>query len=790
MEREYFIRLRGILSLIQKTEADAESIIKIKEEIRGLKEEYPHKKNFLSDLAQILMTRDETSMRLFRILLESELLKMQNIEGSEIHIEATTNKNPDDPLSRPIQYIKGVGPALYERFKKKGLFTIRDALFFFPRNYEDRRNILPISHIRIGETVTVVGKVVCSGSTHKTFTITITDNSGFLDLVWFNIQSHYYEYLKNKFREQTTVIVSGKATLFRRNLQITHPVIKETSSLEDDIFFRRIIPIYSSIEGIGESHLIKIMNNIVEEYSNYILDQLPVDIKKRHNLIDLSDAIRHIHFPPNDINFDELQSNRWAPRKRLIFDELFLMELLLAKRKANFKQDMGISHDISDTTVEKAVGKLPFVLTKTQRSSLDEIISDLRSPNQMNRILIGDVGSGKTAVAMVSSYLVAQSGSQVAILVPTEILAQQHYRNFCRILPDIADRIGLLTGSTKGTERNRLLGDVALGHTRIIIGTHALLEEKIRFKNLTYVIIDEQHQFGINQRAKIKSKGYNVDLLMMSATPIPRTLAISLYGDLDISMIKELPPGRKEVITKIVRGDRVENLYDRIRKSIKEKGEQCYIVYPLISESDKLDLKAAEDMYRTLREGEFRDIPVGLIHGRMSDEEKDRIMNDFKSGSIRILIATTVIEVGIDVPTASIIVIEHAERFGLSQLHQLRGRVGRGERTSYCYLVAYNWLSENAYERLKIMEKTTNGFTIAEEDLKIRGPGELAGTRQSGLPDLHMSNLIRDAEILEETRLAAFEIIGRDPALSDERYSGLRTIINKREKELELITTS
>jgi ATP-dependent DNA helicase RecG len=288
----------------------------------------------------------------------------------------------------------------------------------------------------------------------------------------------------------------------------------------------------------------------------------------------------------------------------------------------------------------------------------------------------------------------------------------------------------------------------------------------------------------------MKSKGYNVDLLMMSATPIPRTLAISLYGDLDISMIKELPPGRKEIITRIISGDKVDHLYDRIRKAIIERDEQCYIVYPLISESDRVDLKAAENMYQTFKEGKFRDIPVGLIHGRISDEEKERIMNEFKEGRIRILIATTVIEVGIDVPTASIMVIEHAERFGLSQLHQLRGRVGRGERTSYCYLVAYNWLSENAYERLKIMEQTTNGFKIAEEDLRIRGPGELAGTRQSGLPDLHMSNLIRDAAILEETRAAAFDIIERDPELLQNGFSRLRYLLNKKEKELELITTS
>ncbi|MCX7959727.1 MAG: ATP-dependent DNA helicase RecG, partial [Deltaproteobacteria bacterium] len=374
----------------------------------------------------------------------------------------------------------------------------------------------------------------------------------------------------------------------------------------------------------------------------------------------------------------------------------------------------------------------------------------------MNRILIGDVGSGKTAVAMISSYLVAKNGTQTAILAPTEILAKQHYRNFCNIFPEIKNRIGLLTGSVKGQERSRIQGDIELGMVKIIIGTHALLEENIRFKNLTYVIIDEQHQFGINQRARIKAKGLATDLLMMSATPIPRTLAISLYGDLDISMIKELPPGRKEIITKVVRGDKAEKLYYEIREQILKNDAQCYIVYPIISESEKLDLKAAEEMYEKLKSTFFRDISVGLLHGRMKDDEKNEIMNRFKEGRLKILIATTVIEVGVDVPTASIMVIEHAERFGLSQLHQLRGRVGRGSKESFCYLVAYNYLTENAYERLRIMEKTNNGFKIAEEDMRIRGPGELAGTKQSGIPDFHMSNLIRDADILEETRTAAF----------------------------------
>lgn len=789
MRDEYVDRLNRLLTLTFSKSIDKNWTNKIRAEIRELKREYAQNSSFLNNLYQVVIRTDENSVKLLRILIESEISKIRlssKYEGSKYQ----QSRDYNDILSKSIQYVKGVGPVLFERFKKKGILTIRDALFFFPRDYEDRRNLTPISHIEIGGNVTVTGKVLCFGQTTKTFTMTIGDRTGFLDLVWFNIQPYYMNYLTTKFKPNTSVIVSGRASLFRGNIQINHPVIKEASSLEDDLFFKRIIPIYSSIEGISEGLLVKIMKYIVDEYSKYIVDPLPTYLQKRHNLIPLPDAIREIHFPPNDVDFNELNSNIWKPKRRIIFDELFSLEILLALRQHRYKGERGFPHKISDNDIDDAIKYLPYSLTRSQNTVLMEIIRDLKSDRQMNRILIGDVGSGKTAVAMVSSYLVAKNGTQVAILVPTEILAKQHYNNFCMVFSNIKDRIALLTGSVKGTERSRILGDIKLGFKNIIIGTHALLEDNIDFKNLTFVIIDEQHQFGINQRARMKSKGINPDLLMMSATPIPRTLAISLYGDLDISMIKELPPGRKNIITRVVRGESVEQLYLNIRRQVLNNEDQCYIVYPLISESESLDLKSAEEMYVHLKDTYFKDIPMGLIHGRMKEEEKNETMSDFKSGKLKILISTTVIEVGVDVPTASIIVIEHAERFGLSQLHQLRGRVGRGSKESVCYLVAYNWLSNNAYERLKIMETTSNGFKIAEEDLRIRGPGELAGTRQSGLPDFHMSNLIRDADVLEEARNAAFEIIKNDPHLLNEEHMALRTIISDKEKELELITTS
>lgn len=787
MNEEYVERLRRIKGLASQKGIDGDVIEKIRNEIRLMKTDYPDRAKILNDLYQTLITSDENSLKLFNILIESEITKSKNL--IKPFKSYTPEREKKEILLRPVQYAKGVGPALFERFKKKGIFTIKDLLYYFPRDYEDRRNLTPISHIVPGENVTITGRVVCSGQTRKTFTMTIADKSGFIDLVWFNIQPHYLNYLTSKFKPDTPVIVSGKANIFRRNIQINHPVIKEASALEDDLLFKRIIPVYSAIEGISDGLLIKIMKNAVEEYSKYIIDPLSEELRKRYNLIELSEAIRNIHFPPSDANFEELLSNRWGPKRRLIFDELFALETMLAIRKKRYSKEEGISHNIDDDSIKEALEHLPFELTKSQNTALMELIDDLRSKRQMNRILIGDVGSGKTAVAMITSYLVAKCGRQSALLVPTEILARQHYNNFIRTFSHIKDQIGILTGSIKGKERSRILGDILMGSIKIIIGTHALIEEDIKFKDLSYVIIDEQHQFGINQRARMKAKGLNPDLLMMSATPIPRTLAISLYGDLDISLIKELPPGRKKVITKVIRGENADRLYQHLRAQILKNEDQCYIVYPLISESDKMDLKSAEEMYSRLKETYFKDIPLGLLHGRMEDEEKEKIMKEFKEGRIRILIATTVIEVGVDVPTASIMVIEHSERFGLSQLHQLRGRVGRGSKDSYCYLVAYNYLSENAYERLKIMEENSDGFRIAEEDLRMRGPGELAGTRQSGLPDLHMSNLIRDAEILEEARRAAFELINSDPELSDERHRELLKIVSEKEKKLEIITT-
>ncbi len=788
MKERYIESLCELLSLISSSNTEYIPLSKIREEIHNMRTLFPEKMIIINDFYQAVMSGDYSSIKLLKILVESELNKIKKRETVNTKERITDTK--EEILLRPIQYVKGVGPTLYERFKKKGINTIKDALFFFPRNYEDRRNIIMIKNIIPGENVTITGKVVYSERRRRTFNMTIADQSGYLDLVWFNIQNYYIEYLNTKFKPDTQVIVSGRATIFRNNIQINHPVIKETASVDDDLLFKRIIPVYSSIDGITEGYLIKIMKNIVDEYSKYISDPLPEYIIKKHNLIPLAEAIWNIHFPPNDVIFDELNTNRWKPKRRLIFDELFSIEMLLAIRKDQYKRQIGYEHHIDESTIQEALKRLPFELTRSQNQALAEIQRDLKKPEQMNRILIGDVGSGKTAIAMITSYLVAVGGTQTAILVPTEILARQHYKNFCSTFPDLKNRIGLFTGSIKGVERSRIIGDISLGHLKIIIGTHTLIEENIHFKDLTYVIIDEQHQFGINQRAQIKAKGLNIDLLMMSATPIPRTLAISLYGDLDISMIKELPPGRKEITTKVIRGEKAERLYVDIKDQIIKNDAQCYIVYPLISESDKLDLKAAENMYEHLKNTYFKDIPIGLIHGKMNDEEKIRAMNEFKENNIKILIATTVIEVGVDIPNASIMVIEHAERFGLSQLHQLRGRVGRGSKESICYLVAYNWLSENAYERLKIMEKTNNGFKIAEEDLRIRGPGELAGTRQSGIPDLHMSNLIRDADILEEARNSAFEIIKDDPDLINIKNIALKDIIKRREKAFEVITTS
>lgn len=720
---------------------------------------------------------------------------------SHIEIDLTSPSGEEDVspaieekvniLSTPVQYVKGVGPRLAELLKKKGIVTIEDALYFIPRDYEDRRNIKPISKARIGEKETLKGKIVglslVSYNRRKVLEIIIGDETGAIIAKWFNFNQPYLNYLKKRFKPGQVVIVSGKVEAFRYRKEMSHPDIEVIENEEDDqLHFKRIVPKYSETEGLHQKTIRRIMKNVVEGYAGAVSDGIPRYISKKRNLADMSRAFQCIHFPENEDNYDLLISGKSPYHCRIIFDEFFFLELSLALRKRGVLLEKGISFNTQDNFLEFFEPRLPFHLTAAQRRVINEIKTDMTKPSPMNRLIQGDVGSGKTIIAFAAALIAIENHYQVAIMAPTEILAEQHFLTLHQLAEKIGIKIAYLFSSMKKSLRDEVYKNIKNGEINLIIGTNAIIQEGVEFAKLGLGIIDEQHRFGVIQRATLKRKGENPDILVMTATPIPRTLAMTVYGDLDISIVDEMPPGRKAIKTKIFHEKERQRVYDHIAMEI-EGGNQTYIVYPLIEESEKLDLLNATKMYEHIQKEIFPQYRVALLHGRMKSDEKEEVMERFKTGEVQILVATTVIEVGIDVPGATLMVVEHAERFGLSQLHQLRGRVGRGEKQSCCILLAQYKKSDDARRRLKIMEETNDGFKIAEEDLKIRGPGEFIGVRQSGIPDFRVANIIRDARILNEAREEAFELVRRDPLLQDPQNFFLKEVLKQRWKgRLEL----
>ena len=694
-------------------------------------------------------------------------------------------------LSTPIQYVKGVGPRLAELLKKKGIVTIEDALYFIPRDYEDRRNIKPISKARVGEKETLKGKIIglslVSYNRRKVLEIIIGDETGAIIAKWFNFNQSYLNYLKKRFKPGQVVIVSGKVEAFRYRKEMSHPDIEVIENEEDDqLHFKRIVPKYSETEGLHQKTIRRIMKNVVEGYAGAVSDGIPRYISKKRNLADMSRAFQCIHFPENDDNFDLLINGKSPYHQRIIFDEFFFLELSLALKKQGVLLEKGISFNTQDNFLEIFELRLPFHLTAAQRRVINEIKIDMTKPSPMNRLIQGDVGSGKTIVAFAAALIAIENHYQVAIMAPTEILAEQHFFTLHQLAEKMGIKIAYLFSSMKKSLRDEVYKNIKNGKINLIIGTNAIIQEGVEFAKLGLGIIDEQHRFGVIQRATLKKKGESPDILVMTATPIPRTLAMTVYGDLDISIIDEMPPGRKPIKTKVFHEKERQRVYDLISMEV-ERGNQAYIVYPLIEESEKLDLLNATKMYEHIQKEIFPQYRVALLHGRMKSDEKEEVMQRFKTGEVQILVATTVIEVGIDVPQATLMVVEHAERFGLSQLHQLRGRVGRGEKQSYCILLAQYKKSDDARRRLKIMEETNDGFKIAEEDLNIRGPGEFIGVRQSGIPDFRVANIIRDARILNEAREEAFELARRDPFLQDTQSFFLKEVLKQRWKgRLEL----
>lgn len=683
-------------------------------------------------------------------------------------------------LNKPAQYVKGVGPKIAEKFSKKGITTILDALYFLPLRYEDRRNIRKISSLIPGKRQVVLGEILAAGESgyrKKIFEVVVGDVSGILSAKWFN---YNIRYMRNIFRKGRRVLLYGEVQLFGGKKTIVHPDIEivdgEDVAGNDSINFNRIVPVYSEIDGVYQKIVRRIMKRIVDENVEFLVDPVDEVILKRHNLIPLKKCFRDVHFPGNDSNENQLNRFESEPHRRLVFDELFFLELGLAKRKFNFVARNGFILANGDELAKEFLQLLDFRLTTAQERVFEELRKKLLSGTPMNVLLQGDVGSGKTVIAFLVSLIAVASGVQVAVMAPTEILAEQHYRRFYEWLKNFKISPFLLMGDTPAKYREAVYSGLESGEIKFLIGTHALIQESVKFKNLGLCIIDEQHRFGVAQRAVLQKKGITPHVLVMTATPIPRTLAMTLYGDLDLTVIDELPPGRKPVITRVVNGRERWRIYDTIRTATK-RGEQAYIVYPLIEESEKLELRAATVMFEEFRNKILPELNIALLHGRMKSEEKEKVMEGFRKGEYQVLVSTTVIEVGIDIPNATLMVIEHAERFGLSQLHQLRGRIRRSDRQAECILIAYGKPTDDAIKRLRIMEETDDGFRIAEEDLKIRGPGDFIGTRQSGLPDFRVANLMRDAKILAYVRNEAFRIIEEDPDLEREEHQLLKHML-------------
>ncbi len=686
-------------------------------------------------------------------------------------------------MNTDIQFMKGVGPKLGQVMRKRGLYTVGDLLHFYPRAYEDRRAARNIASLEDGQIVSLSAYVVgvrsipLGRTRRKIYEVVVSDSSGRISCKYF--RSPYKGYFE-RFEANQKVRVSGKVTFYRGRLEFHHPDL-QIEGEEAEIQKDELLPIYSDTDPISPAKLKKLMSLAIDEVLSLPEeDILPRWLREKYDLIHQQEALRKVHRP--DLSeAKKYMEYRSAAQKRLIFEELFWVELNMARTRAGVKSHQAPKYTHDQELLEKIKSSLPFELTGAQKKVLDEVLSDMQNENPMHRLVQGDVGSGKTAVALIAAALAANSGLQTAIMAPTEILAEQHYKNAKKLLEGMGYKVSLITGGMKKSALDIELAAAETGISQIVIGTHALIEDKLQFDNLGLVIVDEQHRFGVDQRNKLK-KDRHPHFLVMTATPIPRTLAMTVYGDLDVSIINEMPAGRMPIVTRKVFASKKDKVYGFMQDQIK-KGRQAYIIYPLVEESEKIDLKDAVSEFERLQK-EFPDIRFGLLHGKMKQAEKDEVMGRFRENEIQVLVSTTVIEVGVDVPNANLIIIEHSERFGLSQLHQLRGRVGRGEHKSYCVLVLGFAVSDEAKKRAEVIESTTDGFKIADADLELRGPGEFLGRRQSGLPGFKLANLIRDLEILQQARNAAFELIKKDPELRKAEHQRLKEFSDQKLKEL------
>jgi len=673
-----------------------------------------------------------------------------------------TSKTPI-ALNASLTVLNGVGPSNAQKLAKLGLHTLGDILYFFPRRYDDYSQLKPIHKLWYGDEVTVVGTVqninsrkVRSGKMNIVEVI-IEDGTGGLRLSWFN-----QPWMENRLQKGATISVSGKVEQYLGRLVMSNPDWEPVEV--ENLNTNRIVPVYSLTAQLNQKNLRNIVRQVVTYWAPKLIDHLPETILRRADLVNLRTAILQVHFP-------DTQEQLQQARQRLVFDEIFFLQMGVYRQKRNWQKATAVIYDVADDWLNFWLASLPFNLTDAQNRAIKDIRTDLKSGVPMNRLLQGDVGSGKTVVAAVATAIINKAGAQAAIMAPTSILAEQHYRNFSIMGTTHEengnclkpDQIRLLVSDLPEKEKQEIRDGLASGYIKVLIGTHALLEDPITFNNLQLAVIDEQHRFGVEQRAILRAKGNNPHLLVMTATPIPRSLALTVYGDLDISLMDELPPGRQEINTHVLFARERERAYSLIRSQV-ENGHQVFIVYPLVEESEKSELKAATEEYERLQTDVFPKFKLGLLHGRLKPEEKDAVMMQFRNGDHQILVATTVVEVGVDIPNATVMLIEAANHFGLAQLHQLRGRVGRGDEQSYCLLIPdSDDAAEN--ERLAAMTKTNDGFILAETDLKLRGPGDFLGTRQAGYANLRMAN-ITDVHLIEKARTLAQELFETDAELN------------------------
>jgi ATP-dependent DNA helicase RecG len=683
-------------------------------------------------------------------------------------------------LDVPVTAVKGISTALSSRFNKMGVKTVRDLLYFFPHRHLDYSKLKTISQLIEGEEQTIIANVWQAqesrpGGRRSTEAI-VGDETGNMRVVWFN-----QPYLAKTLTTNARIILSGRVSLFKGRHVFQSPEW-EIIEGQDYVHTARLVPVYPLTQGLRPRQVRRLMKGFIDQWADKLTDFLPSELRNKHKFLELSEAIRQAHYPDDEASKDKA-------RVRLAFDELFLLQLGVMSKKREYQQTRsGTPFDINKSLLEKFLGSLPFKLTAAQDKVLGEILEDLGKTVPMCRLLQGEVGSGKTVIATAALLMAAENGLQSAFMAPTEILAEQHFATICGMLAKLGQeqdegnirsysgflsrplKVALLIGDIKQAGKKKIRQQIKDGEIDILIGTHALVQKDLEFSKLGLVVVDEQHRFGVEQRSALREKGFNPHMLVMTATPIPRTLALTLYGDLDLSIINELPPGRQTVKTKWLRPDQRESAYAFVRKQVSE-GRQVFILCPLIEESEAVMAQAAVVEYERLSQDVFPDLKVGLLHGRLNAAEKDAVMESFRAGELNILVSTPVIEVGIDIPNATVMLIESADRFGLSQLHQFRGRVGRGKEQSYCMLMAER-PSEVGRQRLDIIENTQDGFKLAEEDLKMRGPGEFFGTRQSGLPDLRMAK-ISDVAILEMARNEAISLFKIDPGLDRAEHKGL-----------------